>query len=223
MVGMEEGIFPHQRSMGDEHELAEERRLCYVGITRARMMLYLTHANRRVIYGQPQQQRASRFLSDLPDELVDRQAGLGQLMQSSLLGDDEDEAEVEVGGRKINLTDIMSRVKANGDRARVRQQEENARAREGASSRAAKQPPAAGAQGARPRAATARTRTPAARPAPAATAQQFKPGDMVAHPSFGSGRVVQVKGSGADASVVVAFPGKGVKELLLAYAQLSRE
>lgn len=222
MVGMEEGIFPHQRSMGDEHELAEERRLCYVGITRAQRMLYLTHASRRVIYGQPQQQRPSRFLSDLPDGLVDRQVGMGSFLQSSLL-DDEEEVEVEYGGRKINLTEILSRVKANAERAHARGKQEDARLREGRTSRAAELPTARVTDSERSGAGTVRTQKRAAKSAPATAELEFRPGDMVRHPTFGSGRVVQVKGSGADASVVVAFPDKGVKELSLAYARLQRQ
>ena len=221
MVGMEEGIFPHARSMGDEHQLAEERRLCYVGITRAQRMLYLTHANRRVIYGQPQQQRPSRFLADLPDELVDRQVGLGQIMGALLEEDGEEEKELAYGGGKINLKEIFSRAKANAERARARELEESERKRrKGSSPFTAKQPQARDME--RTPGGPARGRRQAASAAPARSVVEFSPGDMVSHPSFGAGRVVQVKGSGADASVVVAFPGKGVKELLLAYAPLKR-
>lgn len=70
MVGMEEGIFPHSRSLNSDTELEEERRLCYVGITRAREELHLFHATRRALYGAPTFNRRSRFLDDLPPELV---------------------------------------------------------------------------------------------------------------------------------------------------------
>ncbi|MDA8233452.1 MAG: DNA helicase PcrA [Clostridia bacterium] len=70
MVGMEEMIFPHSRSMMDEAELEEERRLCYVGITRARERLYMTHAWQRTLYGNAQYNPASRFLEEIPEDLI---------------------------------------------------------------------------------------------------------------------------------------------------------
>lgn len=71
MVGMEEGIFPHSRSAEDKDELEEERRLAYVGITRAREELYLTHALSRLVYGMQQMNRVSRFVNDIPSEVLD--------------------------------------------------------------------------------------------------------------------------------------------------------
>ena len=71
LTGMEDGIFPHQRSFSDPAELAEERRLAYVGITRAQRRLYVTRAVTRSAWGQPGSNPASRFLADIPEELVD--------------------------------------------------------------------------------------------------------------------------------------------------------
>ena len=70
LVGMEDGVFPHLRSLDDPHQLEEERRLCYVGITRARRHLYLTHAWSRTQWGQTSHAIPSRFLKELPPELV---------------------------------------------------------------------------------------------------------------------------------------------------------
>jgi len=70
MVGMEEGVFPHSRSLGSDSELEEERRLAYVGMTRAREELHLTHAHRRAVYGTPNFNPPSRFVQDLPSELL---------------------------------------------------------------------------------------------------------------------------------------------------------
>ena len=72
MVGMEEGLFPHSRSLLDKAQMEEERRLCYVGITRAKERLYLTYAKRRLIYGTITSSMPSRFLNDIPEELVER-------------------------------------------------------------------------------------------------------------------------------------------------------
>jgi DNA helicase II / ATP-dependent DNA helicase PcrA len=76
MVGMEEGLFPHSRSLMDREELEEERRLCYVGITRAKEKLYLTYANRRLFFGTRTQNMISRFIADVPQEIIDFQVSL---------------------------------------------------------------------------------------------------------------------------------------------------
>ena len=74
ICGMEEEIFPGNRAAGFPEEIEEERRLCYVGITRAREKLYLTHARMRMLYGRTSYNTPSRFLSELPDECVEREA-----------------------------------------------------------------------------------------------------------------------------------------------------
>jgi DNA helicase-2/ATP-dependent DNA helicase PcrA len=73
MIGMEEGIFPHSRSLMDKDELEEERRLCYVGITRAREKLYLTYARRRIFFGQRSSNTVSRFILELPEHVISQQ------------------------------------------------------------------------------------------------------------------------------------------------------
>jgi len=71
VVGMEEGIFPHSRSLWDADELEEERRLAYVGMTRAKELLYLTYANRRLYFGQKTANPPSRFIIDIPEDLLE--------------------------------------------------------------------------------------------------------------------------------------------------------
>jgi len=71
MAGMEDGLFPHQMSMEDNDRLQEERRLCYVGITRAREQLYMTHAENRRIHGRDVRMKPSRFLQEIPRELLE--------------------------------------------------------------------------------------------------------------------------------------------------------
>jgi DNA helicase-2/ATP-dependent DNA helicase PcrA len=73
LTGLDEGVLPHQRSLAEPAEMAEERRLAYVGITRAQRRLYLTRADSRAQWGAPQPHVASRFLSDVPAQLVDWQ------------------------------------------------------------------------------------------------------------------------------------------------------
>ena len=70
IAGMEEGIFPHLRALGEPHELEEERRLCYVGVTRAKERLYLSYAWCRSLWGDAQYNPPSRFLSEIPEHLV---------------------------------------------------------------------------------------------------------------------------------------------------------
>src|SRR5439155_15583336 len=72
LAGLEEGLFPHSRSSDDEEELEEERRLCYVGMTRARSRLVLTGAARRRVFGDYQATVPSRFIDEVPAELVER-------------------------------------------------------------------------------------------------------------------------------------------------------
>ena len=71
MCGMEDGLFPHQRSIADPAGLEEERRLCYVGITRAKESLYITHAEQRRLHGMDSFAQASRFIAEIPEELVE--------------------------------------------------------------------------------------------------------------------------------------------------------
>ena len=71
MAGMEEGLFPHSRTLLDDTEIEEERRTCYVGITRAERRLYLTYARQRTIYGRTEMSRPSRFLAEIPEQLVE--------------------------------------------------------------------------------------------------------------------------------------------------------
>lgn len=76
MIGMEEGLFPHSRTLTDREELEEERRLCYVGLTRAKEKLYLTYANRRLFFGTRTQNMVSRFIAEIPEHALDLQVSL---------------------------------------------------------------------------------------------------------------------------------------------------
>jgi DNA helicase-2/ATP-dependent DNA helicase PcrA len=71
LVGLEEGLFPHQRSVESENDLEEERRLCYVGITRAEKQLVICYAEQRRLYGNTMYGVPSRFLKEIPDTLVE--------------------------------------------------------------------------------------------------------------------------------------------------------
>jgi len=76
LVGMEEGVFPHNRALTDELQMEEERRLCYVGMTRAERRLYLTSAAARTLWGNVNYNLPSRFLQEIPQELVETVGGV---------------------------------------------------------------------------------------------------------------------------------------------------
>jgi DNA helicase II / ATP-dependent DNA helicase PcrA len=78
LAGLEEGLFPHSRSRDDEAELEEERRLCYVGITRARKQLVLTSAARRRVFGEYQNTEPSRFIDEIPQDLIEQEMSYAQ-------------------------------------------------------------------------------------------------------------------------------------------------
>ncbi|MDP3888676.1 MAG: UvrD-helicase domain-containing protein [bacterium] len=81
LVGMEEGLFPHSKSLMAKSSIEEERRLCYVGITRAKENLYLTYASRRLYFGQRSSNMVSRFICEIPEELIEFQASSYDLLQ----------------------------------------------------------------------------------------------------------------------------------------------
>ena len=83
IAGLEEGLFPHSRAFEDEGELEEERRLCYVGMTRARQRLVLTGAARRRTFGEYKATNPSRFLEEVPAELIEQAADYSSEYQRS--------------------------------------------------------------------------------------------------------------------------------------------
>ncbi|MCL1632701.1 DNA helicase PcrA [Sporolactobacillus sp. CPB3-1] len=86
LAGMEEGIFPHLRALDDGDEMEEERRLAYVGITRAKQQLYLTNAQVRMLYGQTITNPASRFIKEIPEELLEQEASEEEKMTGRFSG-----------------------------------------------------------------------------------------------------------------------------------------
>ena len=95
MVGIEEGLLPHQRSYNSEAELEEERRLCYVGITRAQECVYLTHARSRRLYRDIDYRIPSRFIEEIPPELLDQGNVYESLRRPVVSTYDPDESDFE--------------------------------------------------------------------------------------------------------------------------------
>jgi DNA helicase-2/ATP-dependent DNA helicase PcrA len=209
MVGMEEGICPHVRSLEDPEQMEEERRLCYVGVTRAKQRLYLVRAFRRTLYGSAEVRDPSRFLADIPRGVL---AGGPQV------------AGPRAGGQALGRPSAPSSPDGNGARGaglpaaglwvqRRREQSEAVRRRR----------VELAAHDDERRTARAAVPAPApARPAPARHEAAFGPGDVVRHPLFGEGTVVSSRVVGSDEEVTVAFAEQGVKRLLAQYARLEK-
>ncbi|MFL5885168.1 MAG: ATP-dependent helicase [Thermoleophilaceae bacterium] len=108
MIGCEDGVFPHMRAI-ESGDVDEERRLCYVGITRAKRQLYMTHARQRALYGAREWNVPSRFLSEVPDELVDREVQEPRSFQPTWADRDRPRAEpargAGAGGATFELGD----------------------------------------------------------------------------------------------------------------------
>ena len=114
LVGMEEGIFPGYKSIGEQKELEEERRLCYVGITRAKQHLFLTCARQRTIFGSTSCNQVSRFLKEIPEELLDgyedalsdkREKSYGDYRFECKYGGGYNKSESTINSYKVNNTE----------------------------------------------------------------------------------------------------------------------
>ncbi|WP_135555148.1 DNA helicase PcrA [Paenibacillus cymbidii] len=218
IIGMEEGIFPHSRAFQDEEELEEERRLAYVGITRAEKMLFMTCAGTRTIFGRTNSNPPSRFLSEVPDELKEdvspvrerfgsfsRGAGSAGFGQRSSFG----------GGWGSGGSGGASGAGYGGGSFGQRSGGGAA-----AGFGAAAAPTGAGRSPIGPPAgAAARPPQPAGGTNPA----DFHSGDRVAHGKWGTGTIVAVKGSGDDTELQIAFPAPvGIKRLLAKFAPITK-
>jgi DNA helicase-2/ATP-dependent DNA helicase PcrA len=193
ITGLEEGLLPHSRSMDSEDELAEERRLFYVGLTRARDAIYLSHAFRRTSWGDSSVAVPSRFLADIPEEYVDGQRP-GNRRRESI-------DRASMWNPSAISWDKPTRSPSGRDYDR---RSPSYTDRSGASG-PRRPPPNAGFD--EPRAArNASTR--------------FKTGQKVRHGKFGEGTVIESKVTGGDEEVTVAFPGVGIKRLAASIAGL---
>ena len=202
LVGLEEGIFPHVRAQSDPDELEEERRLAYVGITRAQQKLHVSHAWSRSLFGSTQYNPPSRFLDEIPDELQDQQ---GNVSGRSSYGRQSYRDRDDAGGNQYGTTYGAGQYRGRrGDR-------DDAQSSEAASAHRERVVDAALAAG--------------KRLAPQPTnAQQIglRVGDDVEHPSFGEGVIINIEGSGEKAEATIRFRDVGTKHLALAWAPLKK-
>lgn len=154
MVGMEEGVFPHSRALSDPGEVEEERRLAYVGMTRAQERLYLTYADERLLYGRFTRMLVSPFLEEVPADLLS-----------------------DINSRRSGLAAAHERLRQTGLSHNERPEQETC---------------------------------------------LFVPGQRVLHDTFGLGTVVQVRQSGSDFMVTVAFEEGGLKTVMASMAPLRK-
>lgn len=205
VTGMEDGTFPHQRSLGDESELEEERRLAYVAITRARERLYLTRAAVRSAWGTPQEMPPSRFLDDIPAELLDvrRAATSGERMRASYGGS------------------YGSGSYGSGSYGRSRRSEGRDPWGDADTGAFGSGRGGASAQPAGVRKVTRMGVAPAAKPAEDKPVISLKVGDRIKHATLGAGTVTAIEGEGPRTVARIRF-GLGEKRLLVRMAPMEK-
>jgi DNA helicase-2/ATP-dependent DNA helicase PcrA len=248
MAGMEDGLFPHTRSLLSESAMEEERRLCYVGMTRAEKRLVLTWAKYRRRFGGGEQERtiASRFLKEIPSNLV---ISLGveeeDVPQVDLTAErwhvrQESRRNLYTGKTYNSVENVAQFFKERGVNVPMRSAPAPAAASRPVDTppapRPVAQPPAARPMAAapvsQPRPAAqgglfgntippVKTRTSLPKAAPAAKSPA-RTGTVVEHPKYGTGTIVRREGDGDDAKIVVVFQRHGMKKLVEKYAGLKR-
>ena len=124
LTGLEEGLFPHQRSLTEQGRLEEERRLCYVGMTRAMRLLYVSYAEVRRLYGRETYSAPSRFLGEIPSEMLSIVRGEIRTARSSAFDEPvhHDEEQVQLGGRVRHNSfgdGVVLSVEGRGEHTRV--------------------------------------------------------------------------------------------------------
>ncbi|SFA69372.1 DNA helicase PcrA [Selenomonas ruminantium] len=197
MVGMEEGLFPHSRTLMDENEIEEERRTCYVGITRAQRKLYLTCAQQRTIYGKTSMSTPSRFLGEIPEEYTERL--VPRVNAYGFANANHYGAQQRSGTMTFRPSANQMGSGANfSDKAKSALEVMNAMQKRGVN---------------------VQPKTGVIRPD---TSVEWKVGDKAQHGKWGVGTVVSVKGEGEEVELKIAFPGQGVKGLMQKYAPISK-
>ncbi|MDA0242967.1 MAG: UvrD-helicase domain-containing protein [Chloroflexi bacterium] len=219
LVGLEEGILPHSRSLqsDDPEDLAEERRLFYVGLTRAKDRLFLYHSFQRTNWGQTNATTPSRFLADIPAEMVGGLAQAGQRRQatkqsmSSWSSGWNSGSGGSGGGSRSSSRPSSPKPKWQQEEEKPRNAPQTRRTQtsipsvEAAVTNRLPQPNS-----------TAEPPRPAVRP----SEPQFRTGQKVRHAKFGDGVVIESKLTGADEEVAVAFADYGIKKLAASMAKL---
>jgi DNA helicase II / ATP-dependent DNA helicase PcrA len=199
IAGLEEGLFPHSRANESQNDLEEERRLCYVAITRAEKYLYLTHAMKRRVYGAEMPSEPSRFLMEFPLELIEDQSKGGSWL------------------RFANKASASDGRESSPSPARAARQPGNYQGRTYNSADSVKEFFAR--QGRKVDAADFETR---AGSDDEGGATGLKVGTRVRHAKYGVGLIVKREGEGENAKLTINFPGYGHKKMIEKYAALEK-
>ncbi len=214
ITGLEEGMLPHSRSLEDAEELAEERRLFYVGITRAQDRLYLSHAFRRTFYGMTEATTPSRFLMDIPEELTIGSKPKGRRQESKARASSWDQSTPSWSSTK-------------------KQSASTKQSSWSSSSLSSSSKPSGSSQS--PYKKQTSWSEPASKPLPkpkyvdnrheeseraAPAGPKYKTGQKVNHAKFGNGIIIESKVTGNDEEVSVAFSEVGIKRLAASFAKL---
>ena len=194
IVGVEEGLFPGNQVMYDPSEIEEERRLCYVGITRAKQKLYITNARSRMIYGNTSLTRPSRFISEIPSNLLD--SNLNEPQQRFYGGFS---GYSERGGNAY-----QSRSAYSGNYGKQDSSASSSTKSDSSSSFLS-----GGFSG-------------ASKPKASDTVIDLKVGDRVEHKTFGCGLIISAKSVGGDMVLEIAFDDVGTKKVMAKIAKLKK-
>jgi DNA helicase-2/ATP-dependent DNA helicase PcrA len=213
LIGLEEGLFPHSRAFNDPDQMEEERRLCYVGMTRAMDHLVLSNARYRRRYGtdMPDATVPSRFLEEVPPQLLEELGTTSRARQAASY------QSSDYGERHFSYEDEDQSAPASANRQYARTQ---AKPRNGGYSgpkynsidNIADFFASRGKKFTRPQ-------IPVEKPADGSS---FRPGQRVKHPKYGEGVVYRREGEGENAKITVQFPRFGLKKLVEKYAHLER-
>jgi DNA helicase-2/ATP-dependent DNA helicase PcrA len=208
IAGLEEGLFPHSRSLDSESAMEEERRLCYVGMTRAETKLFLSWARFRRRYGggQPEQSIPSRFLKEVPQDLLDRVRG--------------DQGHVDLYAERNEVRDAARRNLYTG---KTYNSVENIKQFFAEKGMPAPRGLSGGLQPPRPVAPAPAPTQPLKSATAPVKKKKVGPGSTIEHAKYGRGTVLRLEGSGEDTKVTVSFPGHGLKKLIAKYAGIQVE
>ncbi len=201
IVGAEEGLFPSSLSIGESEEMEEERRLCYVAITRAKEKLYITCAAQRMLYGRTSANLPSRFTEEIPAQLLDRQ-GLAKKESRTSLWDDD-------GSFRVSESSYRSGYSSGYSTGYV-SYKPGSRSGSFGTSYAAR----TGRTAAPKHAAPEKPKTVLSAP----KAPDFQAGDHVVHKAFGKGVIEKMTPMGGDALVEVKFDSGDTKRMMLRVA-----
>lgn len=196
LIGMEEGVFPLSRASEEPDELEEERRLAYVGITRAEEILFLTNANTRTLFGKTSYNRPSRFLREISDDLLQYQ-GLARPANSSFGVRFTKEEPIQFG-QGMSLQQALQTRKAN-----AQPQKHTGGAQ-----------PFSKATGGLPFSKASDSGN---------SATDWKIGDIAHHKKWGDGTVLEVTGSGKTQELKIKFPEVGLKKVLASVAPIVKK